>query len=69
MAGREIGKPGIGDVLLPAHLKLPELGKLCENGEAAIGELAFPAAEVEFLEAGQAREMRETGVGELQRVT
>ncbi len=63
----EIGHAGIGDVLLPAHLKSPEVGQMAQELEAAIGDLSFPSAEIELAEARQAGEVSESGVSELER--
>ena len=68
VAELQVRHAGVRDALLPAHLELPELGQMAEYLESAVGDPPAPRlAQIEILEPGQPRQVRETVVGQLLR--
>ena len=69
VAELQVRHAGVRDALLPAHLELPELGQMAEYFESAVGDPPAPRlAQIELLEPGQPRQVRETVVGQLLRI-
>ena len=68
LAELQVGNASVGDRALPAHLKSPELRQVAQHGQPAVGDLAtWIVAEIELLQSLQAREVRETVIGDLLR--
>ena len=64
---RQMRHSSVRNVLLPADFELSQFTQVTQDAQPLVGDLAFPAVDVELAKLRHLREMGESGIGELQR--